>query len=432
MSKRLLSLAAVLLCFPVLITCGSQTTKQESLSQGHLENLPYPGGIGPQWVYNGPFVRPLERAELIVSIAGHTARVTGLLPIDFNLSTLPYYAIPEREGLRTRVTIVYPISTADTRTSPNSQPGVFRSVYAFGRKTLNEIAEWGGFPFIVYNGGIGLHGPITAHGNNGREWQLMRGRVSHGCNRMQGEHAVELAHLLGTNMRTRVWGIDEFAGTLNVSVRVLPEGIYDTHKGKVVDVNYPVFNAPGLPKAIRPVPNANRDVQVYPTWDARELSRYVCRYSRTSGLGDSRCDHQPPNRIDPRTGGRPLGAIECPSGFALRTVGTAGGRVCVGPLGILGPFTSVMFQKCLAWGGGDAACASNIWDERLALSARGVDLCPDGASFDTTTGYCAEGIHAFGPFPKALVNECVAQAGGPACFSARWDKDFLASLLRLK
>jgi hypothetical protein len=198
-----------------------------------------------------------------------------------------------------------------------------------------------------------------------------------------------------------------------------------------VDVDYPVFNEDGLPEAVRPQPNAERGVHVFPTWDARELSRFVCTYKSSSGLGRERCNHRPPNRVDARTGGRPVGNIECPTGFSLRTVGTAGGRVCVQNTRVLGPFTSVMVKKCLAWGGAEG-CAAKTWNERIALDARGNGLCPDGAFFDNQTGYCAEGVHAFGPFPATLVERCVERGGGPACFSARWNKDFLAAIVNTR
>src|SRR5438876_577270 len=64
---------------------------------------------------------------------------------------------------------------------------------------------WGGFPFIAYNQGIALHGPITSKDNAGTPdmsvWYLRRGAVSGGCNRMFGEHVVEVAHMIGANMR---------------------------------------------------------------------------------------------------------------------------------------------------------------------------------------------------------------------------------------
>jgi hypothetical protein len=430
MKKTLVRTLAALLISTSLGGCGRPDSSGPEAATARPENMPYTGGVGPQWLYNGPFTQPLENPELTISIVGHTARITGLLPADFDMSTLPYYAVTEPEGSRTRLHIVYPIATADTREESNSAPGIFRRPYVVARKTLNEIAEWGGFPFIVYNGGIGLHGPITAYGAGGSQWQLMRGRVSHGCNRMQGEHALELAQLIGTNVRSRVYGIDEYAGATAARVRVLPHGEYDTFKGQAVDVDYPVFNTSGRPAAVRPTATASRGVYMFPTWDGMKLSRFACQYNAASGLGASRCDHRAPNRIDPRTGGRSIGKLGCPEGYALVPVGTQGGQICSDGTNVWGPFTRAMIDKCVEFGGGLSACNSNRWSVAMAVSTRGTGLCPNGASFDAETGYCAEGVDAFGPFPLELVAKCIAANGGQTvCESGRWERNFLRRLL---
>ncbi|WP_269533222.1 serine hydrolase [Chitinimonas sp. BJYL2] len=41
--------------------------------------------------------------------------------------------------------------------------------------------------------------------------------------------------------------------------------------------------------------------------------------------------------------------------------------------------------------------------------------CPDGASFDSALGFCADGTNAYGPFTKAMTDNCVKYGGGPAC-----------------
>ena len=55
---------------------------------------------------------------------------------------------------------------------------------------------FGHFPFLGYapTGGFAMHGPIATKYDM---WNLERGEVSHGCNRMAGEHSVELAVLFG-------------------------------------------------------------------------------------------------------------------------------------------------------------------------------------------------------------------------------------------
>ena len=45
--------------------------------------------------------------------------------------------------------------------------------------------------------------------------------------------------------------------------------------------------------------------------------------------------------------------------------------------------------------------------------------CPDGSSFNTSLGFCADASHAYGPFTQAMTDECVAKGGGPACTEQR-------------
>lgn len=127
-------------------------------------------------------------------------------------------------------------------------------------------------------------------------------------------------------------------------------------------------------------------------------------------------------------GGAPdtlLGPVECPAGYQLETVGSAGGEYCSDGVNVWGPFTQSMTSKCQAWGGG-SACLTLRWAESLFLSTRGTALCPAGAQYDTLTSYCVEGQDAFGPFPQALVDECELRGGGSACVTARWNRNFLA------
>lgn len=45
--------------------------------------------------------------------------------------------------------------------------------------------------------------------------------------------------------------------------------------------------------------------------------------------------------------------------------------------------------------------------------------CPDGASFNTALGFCADAANAYGPFPVGMVNECVRLGGGSSCSEQR-------------
>ena len=142
------------------------------------------------------------------------------------------------------------------------------------------------------------------------------------------------------------------------------------------------------------------------------------------------------SRANAGSGAVTLGAIRCPSGYTALSVGTEGGKVCGdgatldSAQNILGPFTQAMVAKCASWGGGEP-CRANRWGKAMALSARGTGACPAGATWDAETTYCAEGDSAFGPFPAPLVAKCNAAGGGAAtCDSARWNRGFLAGLLR--
>jgi hypothetical protein len=167
------------------------------------------------WFYNGA-LPALEQPAITVSLKGHTARLTGLLPAGKELPALPHVKTRVENG-RVRVDAVYPIATARPGKS-NSRPGTYGFHWAkpyrpdgsaFTQDEGEHFVPWGGFPFIAYDGGIALHGPITATDNAApgelSVWVLKRGTVSGGCNRMLGEHVVELTHAIGIDMR-KVYG----------------------------------------------------------------------------------------------------------------------------------------------------------------------------------------------------------------------------------
>jgi hypothetical protein len=292
-----------------MICAGITNCGQDVQNNSEAANIPYPGGVGPQWLYNGSLVALDKVTEVVVSLKGNTVRVTGELTNSYSENDLPYYAQRSRlSSGRLQITVVYPIATANTKGfndsgSPirNATAKTHPQIQTVLRKTQNEIAEWGGFPFLIYEPGrgIGFHGPITHKGAGGSQWQLMRGPVSHGCNRMQGEHLLELATLLGLDLSSKVYTRNEGGRTLNVAVRVMAmsEG-YDEFQGSLVDVDYPATS--GL---VRPVATSSQSVNVFKTWDAMKLTRFACQYNTTSGLGSAKCNHRPANSINPKTGG---------------------------------------------------------------------------------------------------------------------------------
>lgn len=246
-------------------------------------------GGSPKWIYDG-LMPPLDTVKVTVSLKGHTARVTGYLKPGF-AGELPYYAIAEAEGAKTRVTLVYPVATGATATS--NGPGAYTTLFVSPYVATTNKAAWGGFPFMAYNAkrGLAFHGPITAKDG---EWKLVRGPVSHGCNRMQGEHVVELAHVAGIDMSKPHYAGESL--TRKIQVDVIPG--YDSWNGKLVDVDYPTQSA-----VLRPTGN----VQLFKTWDSTLMLAQVCAWNPKSWTADPvknarHCDYAGKNALDPVTG----------------------------------------------------------------------------------------------------------------------------------
>lgn len=91
------------------------------------------------------------------------------------------------------VMIVYPVSRE--RPHLNTLAGNWWLREKQRQRHSQEHGAYGGFPFLRYSDlGHALHGPID---RDAQEWGLHRGRVSAGCQRMEGEHIIELSVLLG-------------------------------------------------------------------------------------------------------------------------------------------------------------------------------------------------------------------------------------------
>ena len=267
-----------------------------------------------KWIYNGMLPALIE-PSIVVSLAGHTARVTGFLPNGYS-GALPFYATEAMVSGRRQVTVVYPVATGATTNAPGMYPDIRGLPYVpYAPNSSGDYIPWGGFPFLEYNHrrGIAFHGPIT-HGvtATGVEWLLKRGPVSHGCNRMQGEHVVELAHLLGLNMAvTHVAGE---ARSIRVNVNVI-EG-YDSVGGQSVDVNYPRVAGAVAPTGA---------VRMFRTWSSNDFPRWVCAYKSARPLDANHCAYEPAARLDPLTGEEPANAptvvIDNDTSGALSTTG---------------------------------------------------------------------------------------------------------------
>jgi len=378
-----------------------------------------------RWIYAG-LLPALDDWRAVLSLAGHTVRLTGTLPKDWS-TPLPFWASPaHRPDGRVDVTVVYPISTArltDAAGTPtgarNATPGdyPFVSAYPFTPSDPVRGTPWGGFPYLEYDlqRNLAFHGPITAENGS---WRVLGGPVSHGCARMQGEHVVELAQLMGLDMGdpdAPARGFPASTGDFRVQVLADFDRLAD---GRVVDVDYP-----GVDGFVRPA-GGPESVAVFPTWSTDDFPRFVCAFDPERPLGDEHCDALTETGRNPLRPGD-LGAIACPAGYAPLTVGTDGGVLCTDGTNAWGPFTRGMIVQCKAWGGG-RTCETDRWALTVARRARGTGVCPTGARLDARdTAYCVEGNDAFGPFPPEYVAECERRGGGRACRSSRWSLSLL-------
>lgn len=287
---RWFALAALPLALSTLAGCAAQTDDEDVSDEGDVTEDELRKGAAEQWVYNGTLPQ-LENPAITVSLTAHTARVTGYLPAGWR-QPLPYYADSLVENGRTKIAVVYPIATGS---SVNSQGTSYEINRVSPWVPTNSKATWGGFPFVPYNRGIAFHGPITAADG---EWKLIRGPVSHGCNRMQGEHITELAHLIGVDMTSTVYRGDPVTG-LDVPVTVIRKP--DTWKGQQVDVDYPAQRG-----VARPTGN---NVKKFPSWSADQLAAFVCPLNKRE-LNGSReipanyCSRRYRNAFDPAVGPR--------------------------------------------------------------------------------------------------------------------------------
>jgi hypothetical protein len=369
------------------------------------------------WSYFGLMPR-LENPKLTVSLKGHTVHVAGLLPLSFK-GELPFHAVTEAapQG-RTLVHVVYPIATGDLSLFnddgsrvKNPEAGSY-TVCSGVLSAPSDHSAFGGFPFIEYvcshtdadgrqRSGIAFHGPITAGNYEGTDyWELLRGPVSHACNRMLGEHVLELA---------RVTGFD--TGAFGTQVTVING--FDMWKGHAIDVDYAAtgFQRPS-------------NAFVFPTWQAVKK-----RADNTVGLEfpawaceNSRCASMPVSKLNPLVGNVTPGVTECSAGFSKMPVGVLGGTLCANATSVLGPFTQTMVSRCKATAGN--VCTEAPWNKSMAQSARGAGFCPAGSRFDAVSTYCIEGETALGPFPAAVLTKC-----GNSCVGNRVDRFKLASLL---
>ena len=317
--------AFLLLLMVGAAACAAPTEAADEGSSA--DAIKKPGVTSPPWIYEGS-LPALESPQIVVSITGHTARITGLLPQGFDASTIPYYAMTEPEGDRTRVHVVYPVATGKKVDGKwNNVPGHYDHLNVRPYRPNDSKKEhWGGFPFLNYHDDrrFAFHGPIdfvedyvTAGGDTQEDWRLVRGRISFGCQRMQGEHAMELTHMLGFDM-SKPWTTalnkadpkNRVEGKyIAADLTVLEEPKYDRIGDAIVDVDYPKHETvPALP--------AGEPVKLFKTWDANDMKSWACAVKPTDDPNrvrsitrdDARFDRSycartnGKNRLDPSTG----------------------------------------------------------------------------------------------------------------------------------
>lgn len=270
MTKPVLLALLACLAAPLATGCVAETGTEADVTQDELA-----AKADAEWFYSGA-LPILEQPKITVSLKGNTAHLTGLLPLGVTLPQLPHVKV-KAEGSRTRVDAVYPIATARPGKS-NSTPGAYRFQYAtpyrpdgmaYTPQEGQHFVPWGGFPFVSYNNGIAFHGPITSTDNitpdNLDVWVLKRGAVSGGCNRMMGEHVVELTHAIGISMRKAYRANEGFTPKTTASVNVIAG--YDTYDGKYIDVDYPTDVGVVRPGKVY----GDANVVMFGSWVASEL-----------------------------------------------------------------------------------------------------------------------------------------------------------------
>ena len=366
----------------------------EGEGEDDLKNTEKSGKRSSQWIYTGALPK-LDSPTIDASLKAHTVRLSGLLPAGFD-QALPFYVKSAPEGARTRVTVVYPIATGakdpSTGRAP-AAPGTYNGLTVSLYPQTTDKAPWGGFPFAAYHTGRGVafHGPITSVYNpavGDYEWRLTRGPVSHGCNRMQGEHVVEMIHAIGGNMRVPHKGTDSI--DTDFPVRVITE--FDTFGGKYVDVDYPA-------QAVVKRPSTAERI-LFPTWDSRDFPQIVCAYDKSRPLDDAHCADQGENRRDLYTGA-PVAAAAPEGPF----VGTA----CASDA-----------DCSFASDGKNGVCLTSGAARYCSLACEG--YCPDKAGFAAT--FCAASATGKAGFcqPKAEPRnqDCASIPGATGSRAARF------------
>src|SRR6185503_19636546 len=107
----LLSLLAASTLSLTLTTSGCAAETAGDDEAGELGEDALQAKADDHWFYTGALPK-LDAPTVTVSLKGHTAHVSGLLPAGVTVPALPHAKTKPENG-RTRIDIVYPIATAN-------------------------------------------------------------------------------------------------------------------------------------------------------------------------------------------------------------------------------------------------------------------------------------------------------------------------------
>jgi hypothetical protein len=98
-------------------------------------------------------------------------------------------------------------------------------------------------------------------------------------------------------------------------------------------------------------------------------------------------------------------------------------RTCEGDEIAVGPFPKAMVDACLARGA--SYCTKAYWPKGVVHELRGDGYCPPGTAIDEALGVCVDETHAYGPFTARMTDFCRAKGGGSPCFALKWRKEWV-------
>src|SRR6478672_2191836 len=122
---RVALLALVASVFSLAACAADPASEEDGAGDGVTGEDALTAKADEHWFYTGALPR-LENATVTVSLAGHTAHVSGLAPAGATIpADLPHVKTKTENG-RIRVDAVYPIATANVSIGKsNSRPGQY-------------------------------------------------------------------------------------------------------------------------------------------------------------------------------------------------------------------------------------------------------------------------------------------------------------------